>query len=332
MKKTWEKPDCPICNTDNHLSPLWQDVTTWEYSGKFTVFECKKCGLAFQSPRAPFKHAISYYPSKGYWGRDVRRLKKTRGWKKERVNSYNFLYKGILKRKSAGAILDIGSGLGLFLSKFKELGWEVLGTDISKDVAKYSQKVFNVKVLTGDIVKLKLPTKHFDVITMNNVLEHIYTPRKTLQKIHKLLKNNGILVIAVPNLEGLGRCLFGRNWFQIQPGRHLYYFSPKTITRLLKETGFEVDEISHSYWVHNYYSLFQSIRYMLSPKFRKSPRGGLEKGRVDEAVKPSDFSLMMEMGKIATKSVAFTISIIELVIGRGEIMTVYAKKSKKNKN
>lgn len=332
MDKGREKPACDICQSKKFLSPWMEGITTWEHKGKFNFVKCKRCGLVFQSPRIPFEKAVKFYPSESYWGRDVTKTRKTKELNKEREWAYGFLYREIFSRKNKGTILDIGSGLGLFLSKFKDKGWEVLGTDISSDVAKFSQKVFGVKVLLGEVVDMELPKKYFDIVSMNSVLEHVYSPRKTLKKAADVLKEDGLLVLVLPNVEGIGRYIFKREWIQLQPGRHLYLFSPETLKKLLKDTGFEVDRISHAYWNHNYYSLFQSFRLKLSPKFKKREQGGLASGSLKKAQKSSPFSFKKEIGKLLGKFITVVIVAVEPIIGRGEIMTVYAKKSQKRKN
>lgn len=327
MNKNWESPNCAICETKKYLSILWEGVTTWEHQGQFSFVKCSNCGLVFQSPRAPFNEVLSYYPSKSYWGRDVRRLKKTLGLSKERERAYSHLYKGIFSRKKSGKILDIGSGLGLFLSKFKEKDWDVLGTDISHDIGNYSKKIFGIEVLIGDFVNIRFPNNHFDLITMNGVFEHIYNPKETLLKTKKLLKKEGLLVIVIPNIESLGYLIHRKNWHQFQPGRHIYHFSPKTITRILVDCGFRIDEINHTYWAHNYYSLFENIRFRFSPRFEKAEKGGLTKGKLRDFNKPSKLSISKEVGKSTAKVLATLGCIIEPLIKRGEVITVYAKKA-----
>ena len=331
MRKGWEKPVCDICQSREFLVSWMEGITTWEHKGKFNFVKCENCGLVFQSPRIPFEKVVKFYPSESYWGRDVTKKRKTKELNKEREWAYGFVYKEVFSRINKGAILDIGSGLGLFLSKFKDKGWEVLGTDISSDVAGFSQKVFGVKVLLGDVVDMDLPKKHFDIVSMNSVLEHVYSPRKTLKKAAEVLKENGLLVLVLPNVKGFGQYIFKRGWIQLQPGRHLYLFSPETLKNLLKDTGFEVDKISHAYWAQNYYSLFQSFRFNFSPKFKKKEQGGLASGSLKEAKKPSPFSIKKEFWKLLAKILAVIIAAIEPIVGRGEIMTVYAKKSQKRK-
>ncbi len=322
----WEKPDCNICNTKKYLRILWRGVTTWEHPGKFNFVRCTNCGLVFQSPRAPFKEAVQYYPSQAYWGRDVTKFENTKKLKEERERAYSFLYKGIFKRKKTGSVLDIGSGLGLFLSKFKEKKWSVIGTDISSDVAKYSQKLFGVKVVIGDVIKMKFENKSFDLITLNGVFEHIYDPASTLKKCRQILKENGLLVMAIPNIESLGYKIHQKNWYHLQPGRHIYHFSPKTIVMLLKKEGFRVLQISHAYKVHNYYSLYENIRFRFSPKFVKKNSGGLKMGTAIDTLKPRSYSLINEAGKYATHLFAEILCFIEPIVKRSEVITVYAEK------
>lgn len=327
MNKNWESPNCAVCETDKYLTALWQGVTTWEHPGKFNFVKCGKCGLVLQSPRATFNEILSYYPSESYWGRDVRKLKKTDDWKEERERAYRHLYKGIFSRKKNGKILDIGSGMGLFLSKFKDKGWEVIGTDISRDIGNYSKKIFNIDVLIGDFVKISLPYQHFDLITMNGVFEHIYSPKETLIKVNKLLKKDGLLVIVVPNIESLGYLIHKNNWYHLQPGRHIYQFSPETLRRILVDCGFKIEEINHSFWAHNYYSLFENIRFRFSRRFEKAEKGGLTKRNLRDFNKPSKLSISKEVGKFTAKILATLGCIIEPLIKRGEVITVYAKKA-----
>lgn len=322
----WEKPECTICKTKKHLKVLWSGVTTWEHSGRFTFVQCKKCGLVFQSPRAPFSQAVKYYPGEAYWGRDVTKYETNTNLLKEREHAYSFLYNGIFRLRKRGRILDIGSGLGLFLSKFKERGWTVVGTDISKDVAKFSKKLFGVKVLIGDVVKMKLPKEYFDLVTLNGVFEHIYNPSETLKKIRQVLKSDGILVVTVPNIESLGYLVHKKEWYHLQPGRHIYHFSPKTIKKLFNQEGFAIIKTSHSYDAHNYYSLFENIRYRFSAKFKRGKSGGLAKGTVNSVVLPSAKSLSLEVGKFVANFAAKVGCFIEPLIRRGEVITVYAKK------
>lgn len=326
MKDKWESPTCPICKSKKYLRSYYKDITTWEFKGRFSIVKCNNCGLLIQSPRAPFNQVSQYYPSERYWGMDANKLKKTKNWKKKREKDFGYIYKRLLNYRLKGKILDIGCGTGAFLTKFKEKGWETCGTDIIKPLISYARKVHSLTVLEGNIEDIPLKENYFDVITINNVLEHVYHPDKTLIKVRKLLKKDGIIMIAVPNSESIGHHLFRKNWNLFSPGRHLYIFSPNNITTILERSGLDVISIYHNYFVHNFNGLFNSARMMFSPKFKKSREGGLEDGNIEKALVPSKFNLIKEIGKIVFYIFAYLTSLIEPIIERSEIMTIYAKR------
>jgi len=88
-----------------------------------------------------------------------------------------------------------------------------------------------------------LPDESFDLVTMWHVLEHVPYPRKTLAVCGRLLAANGRIVIAIPNLHGWEARLLGRNWAWLELPRHLHFFSPDNVRRLLEESGFKVEKV-----------------------------------------------------------------------------------------
>jgi 2-polyprenyl-3-methyl-5-hydroxy-6-metoxy-1,4-benzoquinol methylase len=79
----------------------------------------------------------------------------------------------------------------------------------------------------------------YDVVTMWDVLEHIYDPEQFTRKAHSVLKDNGIVVIKVPRANALIAGILGKYWWHLGSG-HVNYFSISTISRLLKKSGFQV--------------------------------------------------------------------------------------------
>ena len=107
-----------------------------------------------------------------------------------------FLYP-IISKNLKGKCLDIGCGIGDFL-KFR--GKNTFGVDINKNTIEYclTQKL-NVKFYR-DIIPHK--NEEFDSIVLDNVLEHIEKPNLLIEEMHRVLKNNGKLLIGVPGLKG----------------------------------------------------------------------------------------------------------------------------------
>lgn len=331
FKKDFENViSCNLCSSKDH-KPFLQNITTWEHPGRFNLVKCQNCDLVFLNPRPRPNQIAQYYLPERYWGgEDISKPSWesiTEKWRKERDKRYGRLYQEILRRFPKPArILDIGCGTGGFLTAFKEREWQVLGTEVSPWAAFFSKKTYGFPVRIGDFLKVNLSGKKFEVAVFNNVLEHLFWPRETLMKISKILVGNGLLVVTVPNIKSLGFKLFEKEWYPIQPPRHLYHFSPKTIRALFKKTSFKVLAITHSNWDDNFYSLFESFRFKFSPRFKKTTSGGLLKsgGKLDSTF----LSLFKkEIGKIFDFVFAWTLALTGAVLKKGEVFTVYAQKA-----
>lgn len=323
MKKSlWERPNCNLCGSKNY-GIMHEKLSYWEYEGIFRIVKCKQCSLVYLHPRPPVTEIGKYYESENYFGRDIAHEQKLDD-AQTREEVFSPAYDVIFKKKKKGKILDIGAGTGLFLSKFKEKGWDVDGIEITSDAVKYAKKFYNVRLRQGDFFDFSLPKGAYDVVALNGALEHMHHPLETLMKSHEYLKKGGLVILSVPNVEGLGRHIFKKNWFPWQPPRHLYHFSPKTARMILEKAGFESIVIKHTYAVQNSYILFQSMRYSKSPKFALKETGGL----IDQAlVEVKSSSLKVKLGKHIWKLLVSILAKLEEYIGRGEVILVYAKKA-----
>jgi 2-polyprenyl-3-methyl-5-hydroxy-6-metoxy-1,4-benzoquinol methylase len=149
-----------------------------------------------------------------------------------------FIGKGINSDKEVLRVLDIGCSNGLFLDLFKEKGWETWGVDPSSNANIAKKKGHKV---TRDIFEnVEFPANYFDLVIMNHTLEHMDNPSYFLSKIYKLLKNNGILFVDVPNAGGVGARLLGKHWPYLAPDEHKQQFTRKTLSDLFKKNGFKI--------------------------------------------------------------------------------------------
>ena len=140
-------------------------------------------------------------------------------------------------------VLDVGCGDGLLSHKIKEKGNEVIGVDISSYAKELAEKR-NVQVLLHDLEIIPWPftAKQFDVIIGSEILEHIFNLNDFLKECYRILKNNGLLLLTVPNIvywKARLKFLFGKFYDQSHKG-HYHYFTIDTITNLLAINGFQV--------------------------------------------------------------------------------------------
>lgn len=319
-KRTQEVPICNLCKSKK-FKVIYNKITYWEYKGFFRIVQCYDCGLIFTSPRPILSEMEKYYQQDNYFGRDIRNTNDTYNDKKERVDAYNPAYHLITSRKEKGSILDIGAGTGMFLSEFKDRGWIVDGVELESHAVSYAKKQYKITLRHGDFFQFKFQKKVYDCVTLNGVLEHLHDPLSTLTAIRPLLKRDGLLVLSIPNVSGIGRTIFGKNWFPWQPPRHLYHFSPITIREMLKNAGYTNINISHDYYLQNKYILFHSMRFAKSPKFQKKTQGGL----VSNSVQIRTKGIKIQIGKFIWHFISELLARIEPIIKKGEVMLVYAE-------
>jgi 2-polyprenyl-3-methyl-5-hydroxy-6-metoxy-1,4-benzoquinol methylase len=158
-----------------------------------------------------------------------------------------------------GRVLDVGCGRGVLLREFRRRGWEVQGTELSEQAASYARNTLNIPVEIGSLETLQFPAKHFDAITLWHVLEHVANPRALLAEINRILKPDGVLLVAVPNFDSLEARVAKDKWFHLDVPRHVTHFSQATLERALNENGFEVRHTSGFAPEYDFFSFIQSV-------------------------------------------------------------------------
>jgi 2-polyprenyl-3-methyl-5-hydroxy-6-metoxy-1,4-benzoquinol methylase len=148
--------------------------------------------------------------------------------------------------------LDIGCGEGWALEYFQRQGWEVLGLDFSSFSLEKFHPALRDRLRTGDLYeevhKLAAAGQQFDVLWLDNVLEHVLEPADLLRLCRRLVKPDGILVVDVPNdFSPLQQHLFDsgqidRPFWVVLPD-HLSYFNPTGLRNLAEATGWCVSKV-----------------------------------------------------------------------------------------
>ncbi|MBI4356151.1 MAG: class I SAM-dependent methyltransferase [Candidatus Omnitrophica bacterium] len=171
-----------------------------------------------------------------------------------REQAFRRLLSEIQALQPSGRLLDVGCGYGWLLRVAREAGYDVLGVEPSAEVARSARQETGLPVVEGALAVLG-DGERFEVITLCNVLEHLPQPRESLRQLTRLLRPDGVLAICVPNIQGLlHRCVTwgyratGGRWtaplemlYQTDNAcRHLYHFSPDTLTALVREAGLSV--------------------------------------------------------------------------------------------
>lgn len=219
---------CNLCGS-NRASTVFT-------KGYVKVVRCKSCGLTYLNPRLKYDKLLEFYSEGENEEANVNKSVESSAIQlgKDRVE-------GIKKYKKGGKFLEIGFGSGYTLWVAKECGYETYGVEPSKTGYKHAKNL-KLNVHHGTLSDTNFESKYFDVICLYHVLEHVPSPKDDLLEINRILKDDGILVLETPNIKGLRSVILNARWRDIH-GAHLYYFSPKTLKKILLRTNFRVDKL-----------------------------------------------------------------------------------------
>ncbi len=138
------------------------------------------------------------------------------------------------------AALDIGSGEGTLCEELRAAGWRrVVGVEISAArVARARHRYPEIEFFEGTLERLPLPEQAFDLITMDNVIEHLPDPRAVLTRVASLLTPGGRCVLITPNMNSGSFRLLGRRWTpELAPHAHVYLFTAASLMKLMSQSG-----------------------------------------------------------------------------------------------
>jgi SAM-dependent methyltransferase len=247
-------------------------ATDYTVSGtNFPIWHCDRCSLRFTQD-APGIGAIGeYYKSENY----ISHTNTSRGL----INRlYQLVRKRTLRQKrklisriagmKKGVLLDVGSGTGAFVSEMSENGWQVTGLEPDEGARRVAKEKFNCDLKNTDKL-FELPPNSFDVITLWHVLEHVHDLKIYITQLKNLLKQNGKLVIAVPNYTSYDASTYKEHWAAYDVPRHLYHFSPLSMKYLVEENGLRITSYKPMWFDSFYVSL-------LSSKYKNKARMGKE--------------------------------------------------------
>ncbi|WP_100338283.1 class I SAM-dependent methyltransferase [Hymenobacter chitinivorans] len=259
--------NCPVCGKSEFRNKLVvEDKSVSKES--FAIVQCQNCTFQFTNPRPGIEAIGRYYESDDYVSHNSTATGViNQAYKVARF--FTMRRKVALVNKLAprkGKLLDYGCGTGHFLAAARSGGWQVAGVEPNARAQQEASERVGQPIGNENLVSFE--SASFDAITLWHVLEHVHNLNETLQQLVRLLKPDGVLIIAVPNVDSLDAQHYRQDWAAYDVPRHLYHFSPKTMKLLLKKHKLTVPETLPMPLDAYYVS-------MLSEKHRAERGGGL---------------------------------------------------------
>lgn len=240
---------CLACNATNKESFIQTSAMMHEHSPTSYNFDrCTHCGLVFLNPRVSETALGKFYTSaylpyrvEEAWGKYASFVKQDQlNIDKARVNRL----KAHHQLTNQSRILDVGCGKPSFLACLrKQTNATLIGLDFSDEGWKNEPNTYsNIDLRIGEVVDME-GEKPVDVITMWHYLEHDYNPQLHLKQLLSIAHAQTKLIVEVPNFDSYTRRRFGQHWAGYHTPRHTALYAPNNIELLLKNSGWEVEQV-----------------------------------------------------------------------------------------
>ena len=223
---------CDLCACNE-----WETVSELDRDGNpLRTMICMGCGIIANVPIPSRDDLFNFYSNeyrKSYKGAAAPRLRQV--WRNFRriekhLKRNRAIYNGHRK------CLDLGSGSGEFMFLVRAMGIDCIGIEPSVDYAAYSRDVLGLNVETHALEDTEFQEGSFDLIRLSHVLEHMPDPVRSLERLRRLLCDDGVLYIEVPNIEDEAYLKVKGRLFHYG---HIFNFNPFTLRLASARAGLE---------------------------------------------------------------------------------------------
>ena len=234
---------CPLCG-GQRLEHALTCTDHYASGEQFEVVRCVHCGF-LMTQNVPVEAEIGkYYETPDYISHSD-----TQKGLMNRV--YHWVRQYMLTRKAAlvkhcsqmtkGHLLDYGTGTGYFANAMVRQGWNVNAIEKSPQARAFAKTNFQLEVEVETALK-DYPSDTFDVVTLWHVMEHLEHLNEIWKTLHRILKKNGTLIVAVPNPNAYDAQKYKEWWAAYDVPRHLWHFAPPVMQQFGTKHGFTLEE------------------------------------------------------------------------------------------
>jgi SAM-dependent methyltransferase len=256
----WRRAVCPICGANAQQVVLTGRNRLFGTDSMVSLARCG-CGMLMTDPQ-PFGATLArFYATDAYYTHVARRRwrdrvrRATQRWQMRglgatcRLAAEDWLgLQRFSKRlvpdhfplRRGQRLLDYGCGDGRFVALCGDLGLDAIGIEPDAQ-ARNAAEANGARVFESlEALDALWPGASFDRIQLKHVLEHLPEPVATLRRLCGRLAAGGRMLIAVPNADSAQAETFGEFWIGYDMPRHLWHFTPATLTELTASAGLAV--------------------------------------------------------------------------------------------
>ena len=236
---------CSACNGCEHtvLRSVFDD--RYGHPATFQLAQCRQCGHVMTLPRLREEDLPelygTYYPRKALTAELVARQAAQAQTRMSRLSRWwmGGDNQGQLDVKPGEKMLDIGCGSGLSLLIARSKGAEVYGVEADPNVHPLAKEL-GLSIHQGSIHDHPFPGMSFDLVVLNQVIEHIPEPGLALQVIAGRLAPGGRIILVFPNRSSFYSKIFGPRWINWHIPYHLHHFNLSGFKKMAERYGLKL--------------------------------------------------------------------------------------------
>jgi 2-polyprenyl-3-methyl-5-hydroxy-6-metoxy-1,4-benzoquinol methylase len=242
---------CPLCGGGLVVeTTLFDD--RYGYPGRFALSRCRDCGhraLKFDvSVDQVSALYTNYYPRSTFdveqWAPPMEEALIVSWWCGLKASAFRWVPRNV-------RVLDIGCGFGESLGYHRDRGCDAHGVEADSNILRVAER-HGLQVRVGLSDPSAYEPASFDVVTLDQVIEHITDPVSVLRGAHTVLKPEGTLVLSTPNAQGWGAWTFRQRWIHWHAPYHQQFFTCDSVRRAAAAAGLQVESIhtvTNSAWL-----------------------------------------------------------------------------------
>lgn len=243
-EKNLEEAHCIVCGTplEQYIPVISDD--RYGCPGVYSIARCPACGQMATLPPLKESDLPDLY-SRYYPRREVDLASLSKEADKVKVSLARFRRwlagtdnQGHYRAHPGQTVLDIGSGSCLSLLEMRAMGVEAYGVEADPNVLSIADH-FGLRVHIGSIHDHPFPGVIFDLIVLNQVIEHVPDPLALLNLVKERLKPGGRVVLSFPNTTSIQAARSGTRWINWHIPYHQHHFNRQSFEKLAARAGYE---------------------------------------------------------------------------------------------
>ena len=236
---------CIICNNSEFKKVFNLYDDRYGEPNLYSIKECIKCRHLCTFPRIKNEELSDLYGN--YYPRKSINIEAIVNEAKKECSRFSSFLRWLTGSNNQGQFyaqkddffLDVGCGSGVSLLEAKYLGANPYGLEADPNVKRIAKNL-NLRIFNGNLEDSPFKKIFFDLIVLNQVIEHIPEPDLLLQKLRNNLTKKGLIIISIPNVNSFWRFLFREKWINWHVPYHLHHFNKKNFIKMIDKCGLKI--------------------------------------------------------------------------------------------